>query len=597
MPLPSSGESKDVSAINGDILVYNQEQGGFDQSDKQTYLDLAVHTIFDPLARLATKNDEYSYELTGYTKGFIKTLPLFMKGRLPIAGLLLSYSADEAKFNDCLKDQVADLGLGSAKSLVLKGTFMAFGRQGATPGMTGVGIGLASRISDAALTRANYLDKSKNFNLNQGIQTTLSAGFNPTAIAMDAITFAASDVLWARVMNHSRGAAWYRPEITHAISGGAMGLTSEFGNELNRQISEDGEITPEVLLKRSLVRGAFDAAAGGLGGLQTRRYSRLTPEMRDSHEAKVMARSTPFQKGLVADSHQIALRDGVFILDKKLPALTTETWVGWTHTANGQRIRSIFRPHNGTEAFSHRMQSEIAAYGLQTLGLKMAVPVTVARKVELNGKTHSGYIQEMEGVSFATFAKNRLGQKQPSKKELQDLFKSNKPLQESYANAWLHRLIMGEWDNHALNMTVNQRRNRSPQVRNIDLGDSLRPAETTMDLTPTPGVRQGYDKINAHLYQKVSSKKFDSATTAYLKDIQRRFSTPQGRSELLSVGITPQQSDGLVGRINWLLKAERMPTSREALFYLQLNDARRALEHWYGKPKARSADDQTNHYE
>lgn len=593
MPFPSSSESKDVPTASGD----NLDRGGVYQRSEESYLDLAVHAVFDPLARLTTSSDRYSDELTDYTKGFIKTLPLFMKGRLPIAGLLLSYAADEAKVDDCLKDQVADASLGSAKGLVLKGTFSAFSRQGATPGMTGVGIGLTSRISDAALTRSNYLDKNMNLNLNQGIQTTLSAGFNRSAIAMDAITFAASDVLWARVMNHSRGAAWYRPEITHAISGGAMGLTSEFGNELHRQISVDGKIDPEVLIRRSLVRGAFDAAAGGLGGLQTRMHSKLPSAIRDSPEVKTMARSTPFQKGLVADSDQIALRDGVFILDKKLPALTTETWVGWTHTASGRKIRSIFRPDNGSESFAHRMQSEIAAYGLQTLGLKMAVPVTVARKVEINGKVHSGYIQEMEGVSFAAFAKNKLRQKQPSKGDLDGLLEKDKSLQESYANAWLHRLIMGEWDNHALNMTVNQRRNRSPQVRNIDLGDSLRAAETTLDLTPTPGVRQGYDKINAHLYKTISRGKFDNATTAYLKDIQSRLSTPQGRSELLSIGITPQQGDGLLGRVNWLVKAERMPINREAFFYLHLNDARRALERWYGKPKALSADDQTNYYE
>ncbi len=597
MPLPSSGESKDVPSASGGILAEELERLGYHQVADQSYLDLAVHTIFDPLARLTTNENMYSHELTGYTKGFIKTLPLFMKGRLPFAGLLLSYAADEAKLNDRIQDQLLDTGLGSAKSLILKGTFMAFGRQGATPGMTGVGIGFTSRISDAALTRANYLDNNKNFDLSQGIQTTLSAGFNPTAVAMDAITFAASDVLWARVMNRSRGAAWYRPEITHAISGGAMGVTSEFGNELHRQISVDGEINAEVLMRRSLIRGAFDAAAGGLGGLQTRRYNKLTPEVRDSPEIKTVARSTPFQKGLTVDDHQIALRDGVFILDRKLPALTTETWVGWTHTDKGQRIRSIFRPDNGTEAFAHRMQSEIAAYGLQTLGLKMAVPVTVARKVELNGKIHSGYIQEMEGVSFAAFAKDKLGQKQLSKTNLQDLLQTNKPLRGSYANAWLHRLIMGEWDNHALNMTVNQSRNRVPQVRNIDLGDSLRPAETIMDLTPTPGVRQGYDKINAHLYKTISGEKLDTSTMAYLKDIQSRLSTPHGRSELLSVGMTPQQSDGLIGRVNWLVKAERMPVNREASYYLPLNDARRALERWFGKPKAQSTDDQTNYYE
>ncbi|HIA55192.1 MAG TPA: hypothetical protein EYN91_24435 [Candidatus Melainabacteria bacterium] len=596
MPFPSSGESKDVSTYDGGILADASVRRRLDQENNQSYLDIAVHTIFDPLTRLTTKSDKYSEELTGYTKGFIKSLPLFMKGRLPLAGLLITYAADEAKTNDSIQNQLLDAGLGSSKGLLLKGTFRALGGQGVTPGMTGVGIGITSRITDTALSRANYIDSDQNFNLSRGLQSTLSAGFNPKALAMDAITFAASDVLWARIMNNSRGTAWYRPEITHAISGGTMGLTSEFGNELHRQVSAEGHIDTGLLMQRSLTRGAFDALAGGLGGLQTRRYGKLIPAIRDSAEVRASARATPFQKGLLADSAQVALRDGTFILDKKLPSLTTETWVGWTHTSSGEKIRSVFRPSNGTEAFAHRMQSEIAAYGLQTLGLKMAVPVTVARKVEIGGKTYSGYIQEMEGVSLAAFAKKRLGN-DPSRRNLQELLQSKQSLHESYSNAWLHRMIFGEWDNHALNMTVNKKNPGAPQVRNIDLGDSLRPAESLLDVTPTPGVRQGYDKINARLYRDLAGKKLDSTTLSYLKDIQSRFSTPLGRSNLLSIGMTPQQTDGVLGRINWLVKNERMPVGKEALFYLHLNDARRAFERFYGKAKAQSKDDQTNYFE
>lgn len=581
---------------NGDILVDDSVRRRLNPDDNQSYLDLAVHTVFDPLTRLTTKNDKYSDELTGYTKGFIKSLPLFMKGRLPLAGLLITYGADETKVNESINHQLLDAGLGASKGLLLKGTFMALGAHGNTPGMTGVGIGITSRITDTALTRVNYIDSDKSFNLNRGLQSTFAAAFNPKALAMDAITFAAADVLWARVMNNSRGTAWYRPEVTHAISGGTMGLTSEFGNELHRQVSEGEHIDTGLLMQRTFTRGAFDALAGGLGGLQTHRYSKLIPAVRDNAEARAHARATPFQKGLLADSAQTALRDGVFILDKKLPALTTETWVGWTHTSNGKKIRSVFRPSNGTEAFAQRMQSEIAAYGMQTLGLKMAVPVTVARKVEIAGKTYSGYIQEMEGVSLAAFVKKRLGSK-PTRSDLQELFQSKQSLQESYSNAWLHRLILGEWDNHALNMTVNKKDPGSPQVRNIDLGDSLRPAESILDVTPTPGVRQGYDKINAKLYGDLAGQKLDRTTLSYLKGIQSSFSAPLGRSKLLSIGLTPQQADGVLGRVNWLVKNERMPVGKEALFYLHLNDARRAFERFYGKARAQSKDDQTNFYE
>ncbi|MBA3995040.1 MAG: hypothetical protein C0469_16095, partial [Cyanobacteria bacterium DS2.3.42] len=97
--------------------------------------------------------------------------------------------------------------------------------------------------------------------------------------------------------------------------------------------------------------------------------------------------------------------------------------------------------------------------------------------------------------------------------------------------------------------------------------------------------------LDVALHLKLTEKRFEATLHS-----EPPFD-PLGPSELLSVGITPQQSDGLIWRIDWLVKAGRMPANREAFFYLHLNDARRALEHWYGKPKARSADDQTNYYE
>lgn len=597
MPFPISGEGKDVPDKNG--LIHAGEGNTLDLGlpRDQSWLNMAAHRVFDPVGRSMLGDSESALELADYAAGFIKTLPLFARGRVALLALIAASAADEVKVADNLQNQALDAGLGCAKGLILKGTFTAFGRVGATPGMTGVGIGISSRFSDAVLTRTNYFEKDGSISLTRSAKTALSAGFNPGALAVDAIVFGASDILWARIMNHSRGAAWYRPEITHSISGAAMGFTSEFGNQLQRQLSTNSFDFGQ-LLSRSFIRSVFDGLAGGLGGHQSYRHMKLGNVFADDTVAVQKARSTDFQRGIIADTKQRALRDGIFEIERKLPALTTETWVGWIRTNDGDRIRSVFRPDDGSESFAHRMQSEIAAYGLQTLGVKMAVPTTVARGVEIEGKTRFGYIQEMEGSSFFAFAKEKLKatDSRISAKHLRKLLADDKSLRESYSNAWMHRLIMGEWDNHALNMTVNQKTGDNPQVRNIDLGDSLRSANTILDLTATPGVRQGYDKVNAHLYKTVAGKRFDAQTLNYLKDIQWRFSTTGGRQDLLSIGITPQQANGLVGRVNWLVKNESLPLGREALFYLALNDARRVFERWRGTPNAGRVNDQTNFY-
>ncbi len=585
MPFPPSGESKDVPSEH--VLITAEHLSKHDSlaSSDQTILDLAVHTIFDPITRVATGDDRYSDDLSDCTKELVKTVALFMKGRLPLAGLILSYAADEAKVNGSLQDQILDGAFGSSKALLIKGTFRALGRQGATPGMTGVGLGMASRVFETSLTRENYYDKNNTFSLSQGVETTLRTGLNPKAMTMDVITFATSDVLWARIMNHSRGTAWYKPQIMHAISGGTMGLTSEFGHELQRQVTEDQSVDTDLLMRKSIKKGILDAVAGGLGGLQSRRHSLLArSSFRDEAEIAAKARSKPYQKGLLADNAQVVLRDGTFILDKELHSLTTQTWVGWIRTPEGKSVRSIFRPNDGTESFAHRMQSEIAAYGLQKLGLKIAVPVTVAREINRGGKKYSGYIQEMEGISLAAFVKEKAANNL-SRNHIRNLLASSKSFQESYSNAWLHRMIVGEWDNHALNMTVSQNQGKTVQVRNIDLADSLRPATSTYDLIPTPGVRQGYDRVNAKLYRELSGKKLDERTLTYLNEIHSQFSSPRGRSDLLSIGLTRPQYEGMLGRIDWLLKHKTMPVGREALFYLHLNNARRAFERWHGKRK------------
>jgi hypothetical protein len=60
--------------------------------------------------------------------------------------------------------------------------------------------------------------------------------------------------------------------------------------------------------------------------------------------------------------------------------------------------------------------------------------------------------------------------------------------------------------------------------------------------------------------------------------------------------MTPQQTDGLLGRVDWLVRNGRMPVGREALFYLPLNDARRAVERLFSKEKVQSHDDGTNYF-
>jgi hypothetical protein len=550
------------------------------ESPSLSYLDLAVQAALEPIV---SENSSVTADYVLYTSSFLKTLPLFMKGRFALPLLLTTYAADEAKVGAAVPDQLFDSTLGASKGFALRTIFRYAGRQGLTPGAAGVSLGMGARFSDAALTRANYYNAQGNFDFTQGVHRASSQALNPAALAVDAATFGAADVVWARMFNYSRGSVWYNPSLKSALTAGTMGISAGFGFELHRQITNDA-FDAGTLARRTLMHGAFDALAGGLGGLQSKSHMRLGIG-RDPADALAIARSTPYQRGEIVDAQQAALRDGKFVLHDRIKGLTTETMIGFVQTPHGAPIRAVFRPNNGSQSFAHRMQSEIAAYGMKSLGFKTSVPVTVARDVEVNGVKRSGYIQQMEGVSLAEFAQTHLGTSTPSRRNLLRYFRENQQFRESYMDAWTERLILGEWDNHALNMAVAQSGSKGAQVKNIDLGDGLRRATTSLDLVPVPGVRQGYDRINAMLYRELAGKKLSTERVNELSSLHQRFSSPEGRAQLQTLGMTGQQVEGVLGRINWFVKQGYWPRQPEAMFYLPLNDARRAVEQWLGKPK------------
>lgn len=578
----SAREYTVAAALPDDFFKRQAGQPGGEP--KRSYLNHGAHFLLDPASRYLT-GENASDEATGYLRGFVKTLPLFMKGRLALPGLAIAYVADEAKWGDSLADQGKDATLGLGKGMALKAGFYAFGKAGATPASTGLGLGILSRGSESLLTRSNYYDRNGQFNLDTGVQKALSVTFNPAALAMDAGTFMLTDTLWAVRFNGTRGAVQYNPVFKNAMASGTMGFTSSFGHELNRQLTEDDKISPFLLARRSLLQGTFDGLAGAAGGWQTKRYLTLKSP-KDSPTALAEARNTPFQRGEVVDMRQRQLRDGVFVPDKQLTGLTTETWLGKVHTKTGDVIPAVFRPSNGTEAFAHRMQSEIAGYGLSRLGFKTNIPATVARNVELGGQRYQGFIQEMEGINLAQFFKENASNPRgvATLRSAGDYLRHDSDFRTSYQDAFIGRMIMGEWDNHALNMAVRKRGGAS-EVRNIDLGDGLRPAQTQLDLVPVPQLRKGFDRFNA-VYSHLAGKRISADKAAELGDLHSRFSTRSGRQQLQDLGMTPRQVEGVLGRTEWFAINQFMPRQHESALYLYLGQAKRAVKRYLAKPSS-----------
>ncbi len=544
----------------------------------RSYLDTAVH----PLAEAVTSTEAGADEMSGYLRGFLKTVPIFLKGKVALPALALAYMSDEAKLGDSAQNQVVDAGLGLGKGALLKTTFATMQGHGMTPGTSGVGLGIMNRGSDALLTRNNYYDAKGEFSLSQGLSRTLSVTANPAAIAVDAIAFGANDVVFAAMFNRSRGMVSYKPSTMYTMSAGTMGVTSGFGREFERQIREDGSLDYTQLARKSFLQGAFDAAGGRVGAWQTTRGMKLQP---DAPGAMEKARTTAFQRGEIVDARQAALRDGVFMPDRQVKGLHTETWFGKVKTESGEVIPAVFRPHDRTEAFAVRMQNEIAGYGMNALGFKTNVPATVARTAEIQGKPYSGYIQEMNGPNLIEHVRTATGT--PDGAPLRtstalDHFRSTTALSSSYKDAFLHRTIMGEWDNHAMNMTV------SDKVHNIDMNYAYRAPKSTLEYAPLPQARKAYESMSAGMYNELAGKPLSPQAKAEMVALHEKYSTPEGRAQMEGLGLTPRQVDGVLGRTNWYATNGFFPRQQESMFYVQLAQlsqfAKRVLKNPGHKP-------------
>lgn len=526
----------------------------------QSVLNYAVHQVLDPIENRLISNQSVKDSIADGVTGVIKMAPLFMGGRGAAALTAITFATDEIKTTDRGSAILADgvLGVGKAASLKLTQHYLAGINQ--TPTLAGVELGVVNRATDVGLTRQNYYDKSGNFNLSLGVERALQASVE--SIGTDALIYGASDYVWGKKFLQSRGTSTYNAALSTAFSAGTFNATVAAGTEVSREI-KDGKFDPKELAIRTFAAGTVGLGTGYLAGLQRHRYLSLNIE--DSPTALREARNTPFQRGEIAQAQTLLLRDGRFEATSKIVGPTGISLIGKVVHSEGE-IPAIFRIDDGTESFAHRMQSEIAGYGLnKTIGFNNSFPATVRRSVEYEGEKLGGFVQEANGANLVDYFKAKGVQANGIKLDKSELLKtirSDPALLRSLGESWVERLTYGEWDNHAMNQ-VAVGTARGDEIRNIDLGDGMRSAQTQLDLIPNPGLRRGYENANSYIYGQLAGSKLEPD----LIDKSRRFvelgSTIEGRQHIQSFGLTPQQTEGILGRSKWFADHGYFPQGGE----------------------------------
>ena len=546
-------------------------------SHKNSYLDTAIHDIVDPITKKLGGSQGTADEVSFYTKSFVKTVPLFMTGRGAAVALAAAYVADEVKTHDSFKGQAEDAVLGLSKSLLLAGSMSYMRNRGFTPSLTALGLGISNRSIETGLTRDNYHDKQGNFDLKKGALTTASTTFNPVSLFIDSSAFIFSDLAWGRFYERGRQNALFNPILKNAIAAGTYGAATGMESEGYREW-KTGKIDMALWAKRTAEQGAVSLFAGAVGGYQVRATERIG--LPDAPEAKALARNTPYQRGdrHSIDSRQQTLRDGVFVPEKEGINLTTTTIFGHVETPEGN-IPAVFRPHTGTEAFAHRMQTEIANYPLnKMIGYNNESPATVARSVDLGNGPLEGYIQEMRGETLLNTLKDAAVEMGGTKTRtaMSKALKSDTALKTAYEEGWVERMVLGEWDNHVLNQTVEKTPEKA-NLFNIDMGDALRPAQSKMDLVPGPQKRTGWEGLNWVLYKDLAGKPINPETKQKLADFVKVAETEDGQNQLRNMGLTDSQSAGVVGRAKWFAENGYFPVEAAPLVHFTQSYIRRML--------------------
>ena len=545
---------------------------GSDSPAHKSYLERAVGSTVETV--FSGASDATAAEVTHYAKTSLKMVPLFMRGRGAVLGIGSLYALDEAKIGDGFKDQVIDASLGAAKGFALKGSFEIAMRKGVSPSMAGLQLGAMSRFSESALTRSNYYSQD-GFSLSRGLTKSVTDSLKPSHLLVDAAAFSLSDLVAGRLYAVSRGKAFSNPVVTHSITGGTMGFMSGAGYELSRQL-ETGKMDPLLLARRAAGETIFGTLAGTAGGWQTRMSTRLNISSTYS-EHSLARRSSMFQ-----DEAQQSLRLGEFELLGRSGNLTTETWMGRLTLGDGTTKPVIFRPDDGSPAFAARMEAETSSYAMNKgAGLGNSIPVTVERSVTVDGKTRRGYIQEMEGVDLRRYLQDRatLDFGSPTLDNMNKVLRADPPLNKAFGDAMAERMVLGEWDNHSLNLLAVGEKG-VPVVKNIDLADSLKPAQTRSDLVPDPGFLKGWEGLNSKLYSDLVGTPISPEFKGSLSEFVTRYDSPAGRLELQkTTGWTAQQAEGVLGRSRWFVEHGVFPAPKQlSVLYPLLGVAKRAVK-------------------
>jgi len=142
-----------------------------------------------------------------------------------------------------------------------------------------------------------------------------------------------------------------------------------------------------------------------------------------------------------------------------------------------------------------------------------------------------------------------------SNNEVAHLVKEDPEIHKQVEQAFVERLIYGDFANHSGNFVVAPEAGHV-MVRNIDLEHGF-PSHKTPEWNRVAGPGE-----NQRLRADLSGQPLSKETRDKIDRFVKLYSKEEGRADLAKAGLKPDEIDGLLSRARWLATEGRFPEAK-----------------------------------
>ncbi|MBU6452637.1 MAG: hypothetical protein KGS72_12700 [Cyanobacteria bacterium REEB67] len=338
----------------------------------------------------------------------------------------------------------------------------------------------------------------------------------------------------------------------HVAAGVAGGLAGGIGTSaLASAMRSSEKVVTETLIAGTEGGAEAGTVTGGTAGGASTEVAKET--------GKIIATTGEVTK-------ESALTEGKLTLSSESSSGSTHADVhaGSLTNADGNVHDVYFHGEEMTpEATAARVAKEQAGEKLnRIIGFENSYPESQAVKIEVGGKTRTGWIQEAAGKPLENELRARAAEQFGTTAHLdQDVAKilaQDPALEKQVEQAVVERLVYGDHDIAARNIGVTHGAGAEGQtgattVRNFDLGEGF--SEST-----TPELHSYQMNLSTiGLQNAFSGKPLSEGVRETLRNFVSNYDNPAGLAALRQTGLNDAQLQGVVGRARWLADHGTMP--------------------------------------